>query len=983
MRISTFLYTFLLVLTVSLLAFRPTQLHAQAYLLPTMGTASYTTCAGTLYDDGGPDNPYDTEARGSITLRPGTAGSKVKLAFSLLELDSVRSSVTVYDGLDTNAPYIGRFYHGLPTVYATGSTGALTIVLASYGGQARRGMAAAISCVTSVPPTDLAAQNLRLTVTSVPTNDSFSATARIANLSGPLSTYRLNFLLSTDNVVSSGDIPLGTVTSSLAQGDWTFYPLVLRVPAGTAPGAYYVLCEIVADALNESTRLNNTAAAPLTVLATTPRVDLALTDAGALAPRAVTVGKPFYVSNRVQNLGRTAAIASQVGYYLSADATLSPDDALLGTVPAEVPIGDKYTVVQAELTLPAGTALGARYLLSVADYDDQVIEDNEQNNVYVQPLTVVPPVTNVGFESTRIVAPTQPMAGGSVYVRCAVQNMGTSVVDSVGVGYYLSADRELSADDVLLDQVLAGPLFVGSFTYYSIAITNTITLPAGTPPGKRYLLLVADHRRQLAETDETDNLVAVALDVVVPAVDLTISSLRYASAYPPAVGTPLILRYTVANLGSTQAYPVGVGYYLSADNQLSADDVLLPLRLQQNLGILAGGASQVVDASDPYSPVIPAGTAPGAYYLLAVADPLQQVAEMNEANNVTAVALQVGQPVLDLTLTFKPNTLPAQASAGAVISSAYYVDNTGTTPAAMPLIGFYISTDAKLSNDDLLIGGERLRNTVYPTYSVSRPGGLTIPPTLAPGTYYLLGVVDEADEFAETNETNNVQAVALTITAPRPDFAWRQSPYLTPKQAVAGSIVTTESYVYNIGAGLASASAVGYYLSADPVFSPDDVPLGSAPVAEVRPGYSAIVESTFTVPAATAGGRYYVLFVADPLLKLDDSNRSNNVSHTTISITPLPLATREQTAGYELQVSPVPVAQAAALHVQFRGLGTRTDAALALYNSLGQVVCTQSLALAPGQRNQAEVPTAGLAPGVYVLRLTGIGLNAVRRVVVE
>jgi subtilase family serine protease len=977
MKIFTFIYILFLTL------FALPSVRAQTYLLPTTGNASYTTCAGTLYDDGGPDNFYNTEARGSVTLRPGTAGGKIKLTFSLLELDSVRCNVTVYDGLDTNAPYLSRFYHGMPTVYATGSTGALTVVFSSYGGQARRGMAATISCVTSVPPTDLAAQNLRLAVASVLTNDSFTATARIANLSGSLSAYHLNYLLSTDNVVGYGDIPLGTATWSLAQGDWTFNELTLRVPAGTAPGAYYVLCEAIPDALNDISYLNNTAYARLTVLTPTPRVDLALTDANALKPKPVTVGKPFYISNRVQNLGRTAAIASQVGYYLSADATLSPDDALLNTAPAAVPIGDKYIVVQTELSLPAGTALGACYLLSVADYDDQVIEDDEQNNVFAQPLAVVPPTTNVGFESTRVVAPTQPMAGGSVYVRCSVQNQGSSVIDSVGVGYYLSADQSLSTDDVLLDQLPVGPLYVGSFTFYSLPLNRTLTIPVGTPVGKRYLLLVADHRNQLTESDETDNLVAIALDITTPAVDLTISSLRYASAYPPATGTPLVLRYTLNNLGTTQAYPIEVGYYLSTDNQLSADDVQLPLRLQQALAPLAGGASHVVDISDPYIPFIPAGTAPGAYYLLAVADPLQRVAETNEANNVAAVALQVGRPVLDLTLTFKPNMLPAQAAAGAVISSDYYVDNTGTTPAATPIIGFYISTDPKLSSDDLFIGGERLRNTVYPTYSVSRPGGLTIPPALAPGKYYLLGVVDDLNEFAETDETNNVQAVALTIVPARPDLAWPQVPYLTPRQVVAGSVVTTESYVYNSGAGLARPSAVGYYLSADPVFSTDDVLLGSAPVGEIRPGYSAIVESVFKVPAATAGGRYYVLFVADPLLALDDSNRGNNMSHTTITISPLPLATREQTAGYELQVGPVPVAHVAPLWVQFRGPGTRTEATLVLYNSVGQVIFTQSLMLAPGQRNQTEVSTAGLAPGVYVLRLTGPSLNAVRRVVVE
>ena len=549
------------------------------------------------------------------------------------------------------------------------------------------------------------------------------------------------------------------------------------------------------------------------------------------------------------------------------------------------------------------------------------------------------------------------------------------------MGYYLSADRVFDAGDVLLDQALVGQLAVWSFTYYSLTLDRTLTIPVGTPVGKQYLLLVADPLNQLAESDETDNLVAVALDVAVPAVDLAISSLRYNSTSPPAVGSLLALRYTLSNLGATQADPIEVGYYLSTDNQLSADDVPLP-QLPRAFS-LNGGTSQVIDMYEPYGPLLPANTAPGAYYLLAVADHLGSISETDETNNVAAVAIQFGPPAVDLSLAFAPHTLPAQTPAGMVVNLGYYLYNTGTTPAQTPTSGFYLSTDQQLSSDDILIGAERVRNTLYPKGSVDRSARLVIPPTIAPGKYYLLGVADDPNEFAETNETNNVQAVALAILPARPDLVSPAGPYLSLKQVAAGGQVSTESYVNNIGAGLAAASVVGYYLSVDPVFSSDDVLLDSAPVAQVQAGYSAIVHGTFTVPAATAGGRYYVLFVADYLRKLDDSDRGNNMSRTTLTVTALPLAAREQTAGYALHVSPVPAAQGTPVRVQLSGPGARTEAAVVLCNSLGQVVATQALALAPGHRNQVDIPTAGLAAGVYVLRLTGPGVGAVRRVVVN
>jgi hypothetical protein len=69
--------------------------------------------------------------------------------------------------------------------------------------------------------------------------------------------------------------------------------------------------------------------------------------------------------------------------------------------------------------------------------------------------------------------------------------------------------------------------------------------------------------------------------------------------------------------------------------------------------------------------------------------------------------------------------------------------------------------------------------------------------------------------------------------------------------------------------------------------------------------------------------------------------------------------------------------------MQLNGPGTRTEASLGLYNNLGQLLTTRGIRLMPGQNNQVEISTTGLAAGVYILRLTGPSLNAVRRVVIE
>jgi subtilase family serine protease len=970
----TFLHR-LLLLVGGLLALQPARLHAQSYLLPVSGSASYTTCAGTLYDDGGPTDPHEVNASGSVTLRPGTAGAKLKLEFTTLEVDSVNTGLYIYDGPDTKSPLIGRFYAGQPTVYATGSTGALTVAISAYG-YPLRGFAATISCYTGTPPVpDVAVSSLVLTPTVTPAGDDIAARARIGNLTGRLATFRMRYLLSTDTKVDAADQELGQGDADLTAGTFYTFWKNMTVPTGTAPGKYYVLLVTELLSATEANTTNNLAYAPLTIAPLTNIPDLAITTLGFNGPLVLGPGSFLDTNARQQNFGNMPAQSAAIGYYLSTDATLSPDDQFLGQAMGDALPAGKSSIDYKTVALPSTVAPGSYYLLCVADYFDQVIEADEQNNTYAKPLTIAPPSVDVDFGKRLSAAPSQVGPGGTLTVTYYLQNEGNSALDSAAVGYYLSADRNLSADDVLLDRSVVGPLLPG--LYVSNYVTRTMPVPATVPLGKRYLLIVADYRHEITESNEANNLATLQLDVVMPQVDLTFTTVSNGSVYSPAVGSFFTTRCTLLNQGSTVAYPATIGYYYSTDNRLSADDVLLG---QDALQPLASAGSQEIY----HNLTLPPTAVVGPAYMLYVADYQGQVTETDEANNVKALTIQVGLAGVDLVLDNNFDVLPTRAAAGTDVKLSYYFDNIGTTPISGPLVWFYLSTDNAWSSDDIFIGSDQAY-TLYPKYASSRTTLGSIPPSTPAGKYFIVGVVDPLSDFAETNETNNVRATPLEVTAARPDLTVLANPfpYLAPRLALAGGQVTTESYINNFGASASAASAVGYYLSTDPVLSANDILLGSTPTEALRAGGSTLVAGSFTVPAATPTGRYYVLFVADHRQLTDDLNRNNNIGTNTLSVTGSALATREQLGGYELAVWPVPAAGATPLRVQLSGASARAEASLALYNSLGQVARTQTLALAPGRSNQTELPTAGLAAGVYVLRITGPSLNATRRVVIE
>ncbi|WP_035560612.1 IPT/TIG domain-containing protein [Hymenobacter sp. IS2118] len=123
-----------------------------------MAPAAISTCAGTLYDNGGPGNMLAGPSQ-TVTLSPATTGAKMRLRFTQFALDYL----DIFDGPDASAPLIGR-YTGTTspgTVTATNATGQLTVRSSANAAAGDAGFAATISCVmptlSSFTPTSGAA----------------------------------------------------------------------------------------------------------------------------------------------------------------------------------------------------------------------------------------------------------------------------------------------------------------------------------------------------------------------------------------------------------------------------------------------------------------------------------------------------------------------------------------------------------------------------------------------------------------------------------------------------------------------------------------------------------------------------------------------------------------------------------------------------------------------------------------------------------
>ncbi|WP_210521758.1 CARDB domain-containing protein [Hymenobacter terricola] len=888
-------------------------------------------------------------------------------------LDAADQLLTSQYGAQLAPPYSSSRY-GTAAVPAGVTPGTYYILfVADYQNQVgetnETNNVASVSITVSPPGVDLVIQQEQLYPSSTVAGNTVQLSCSVFNQGNiQANSSTAGFYLSTNQTLDAADVLLNTVTGGVLTanvGSSRYANPV--IPTGTAPGNYYVL--FVADPLNavaEVNETNNVRSLPLTIMAAT--VDLQVQSA-YLTPTSVAPGSATATSCYLYNQGNALANPATIGYYLSTNQVLDASDVLLGNTTGTV-YGANYSSRYLNLTVPVGTAVGSYYILFVADYLNQVVETNENNNLAVAPLQVVAPGIDLTMYQVYL-NPTSTAPGNAVNASSYIQNLGNSTAASSTVGYYLSTNQLLDASDVLMYTSPGGALAAGQYSSrYDYPV-----VPVGTTPGAYYVLFVADPLNAVAETNELNNVASVPLQVVAPGIDLLIQQ-PFLSAATATPGFAINGSCYIQNTGNASASSSTVGYYLSTNLLLDASDVLLAT-------VTGAALPSGQNSFRGSSLVVPTGTAAGNYYVLFVADPSNAVTETNELNNVVYAPLTILGP-------FTGTVVPFSGTATLTSCSATIYDNGGFNNYADYSSGSLTILPATAGSLVQLVftsfsmeqGYDYVRIYDGPTINSPLLGAYTgnqIPLAVtATNSAGVLTVELTSDGYA--NSTGFVATVSCT-TAPLSDLLLTQIG-ASPSSVPAGGNLSLSATVANQGAGSAASSAVGYYLSTNQLLDASDRLLGTSAGAALGVNLDAARQLVAAVPGNVTPGAYYVLFVADPLNAVTETNENNNLAALAVTVTQA-LASREQTAGYAVAVVPNPVANGSPLRVQLSGAGAACAASVDLYNALGQRVRTQALQLGAGRANQAEMPTQGLATGVYMLRLTGTGLSVTRRVVIE
>lgn len=716
---------------------------------------------------------------------------------------------------------------------------------------------------------DIQASNMSLNKTEYVSQGIVNTFFNLENTGNQDVSYSyVGFYYSKDSVFDKSDVLITNYyQSSLMNGDNLYLNKSINLPA-LVEGKYYLILNADYDnSIAESNEKNNTQIIPFYIVK--PVYDLAVNSLDK-SLRSFTAGSTYLAKLSVSNYGNSSSYYPKVGFYISSDSLLSSDDKLMtnSTYSVTIEEGSSYAA-QTTITLPSTLTSGDYYLIYKADYQNLIAELNEDNNISVQKIVIIPSNIDLFVSNITLSKNTIPL-GTSLNLSCKLNNKGNASVSNTKVGYYISTDSTFSKSAVFISYAQAGLMAQNTdFTFNSLITISTLL-----SPGKYYLIVNADYDQAVTEINENNNYLSMPITISPAYIDLTIKK-PILSATSIVKGNPFIATCDVANQGNISSNTCIIGYYLSTDTVLDNTDKLV---YTYTGGTMSENASTTISPTITIQPSINAGD----YYLLFEVDNLNQIIESNETNNSLYLKLKLVDPLIDLYIN-KVSTSTNQWVVGSSATISCNLNSESNALLNAATVSFYISKDTLFDAYDLLLV-DRTENSVRPMVSIAESYTFTISSSLLPGKYYILYIADKSNSVVETNEKNNLAFLEVMIETPSVDL-FVKSATISLTSVIAGNSFNLNYNLFNTGNSNSVDTEMGIYLSNDSIFDSKDLFLKSEYIYSFEPNSSYSSYDYIQIPSSTIPQNYYIIFVSDYLNKQKETNENNNVLAQKITVT--------------------------------------------------------------------------------------------------
>jgi subtilisin len=560
---------------------------------------------------------------------------------------------------------------------------------------------------------------------------------------GVAAASSLNIYLSTDDLVTTSDTLLGTMSIDALSGRTTSPAVTtsVRIPPGTAPGVYRIGAIVdPAETLAESDDGDNTKSVMFRVV----QPDLLVT--ALSSPRQARTNRPLVIANTVRNGGTAVAGSIRVSFYMAQGDSTPGAGTLVGfrTLTSLAPLANASA--KTTITVPAGLAAGNYSLSARVDAADVVSESDEANNGRTAADQVAVSLYRPELTMTALRGPALGKIGRKISIVNAVRNAGPAPSGAFRIRFYLSPSDATPGAGTMIGIRLLSSLAVNA----NVSATTTLTIPdgAGLAEGPHYLSAVADADNQQIEMDDTNNGRTASSQI-------TLTRLRpdfatTAATVTPALASPgftVKASSTVKNVGDVPtAAPGTVSFYLSSTPTLAGGEPLLGTRTIA-AALPVGGSSIAVTPL-----TIPRTTPAGAYFIVAVANEAGAIVEYSAGNNTRATGrLNVRLPNLQI-VSIKP---PAAAIRGKVAGppvASVVIKNIGLGPSLPFDVQIFANRDdgselARTPGRGDLMFNKSVVKSIAPNGTVSLGGPIVVPEGSGldvrnAGNYFLSAIAD-------------------------------------------------------------------------------------------------------------------------------------------------------------------------------------------------------------------------------------------------
>jgi subtilase family serine protease len=771
----------------------------------------------------------------------------------------------------------------------------------------------------------------------------------------------IGFYYSKDSIWDNSDGLITTFNQNNLMSEMSYFVNnVVSLPSLTNGKYYLILKADYQNSITESNENNNIIATPFTVV--NPIYDFEVESLDTIFKQYTSGGK-YQVQLKINNKGNSTSSPLNVGFYLSTDSIWSASYQLVGNTSTNAQIDEgSNIVVNYSFNLPSNLTVGEYYVFYRVDYQDKINESNENNNTSFQKIGIISSEFDLYISNTTL-GNKSVAIGTSLAMSCKLNNKGNAPVSSVKVGYYISSDSIFNKSAIFVfNSVVTQVQNNADYT-----LNNSMTISSLLTPGKYYVIIYADYDQLINETNEINNYVSIPIEIKPATIDLKLSN-PIVSATSIVKGNSLQSNSLITNYGTITSPSNVIGYYLSLDTIFDNSDKLITTSVVSSL---AENANSNITGSLTILSTINSGD----YYLLSVADHLNQIIETDEKNNVVFVPLKVLNQTIDLSIN-QPRISTNQLVKGTTYSLNFALNSVSNSTISTAVVSFYFSKDTLIDINDVQLLDFTL-SSVKPMVSTSVSYNFTTPNSLLEGKYYLLVVADKDNKLDETNEKNNTSYIEVNIENPIVDL-FVSSLTTTSSSIIAGSSFVVNFSVFNNGNSTSKNTDVGIYLSNDSIFDSNDLFIKGSYIPSINSNSVYNSSDYLQTSSSLKPNDYFIILVCDYLKAQSEKNENNNIYAKKINIS----APQIDLITTNLYASPTKLNPGNTINISSYinnvGQSTSSTAKLAYYLSVNNQLESSDLLLARkdylalssynsfSNSSTATIP-ANLSPGNYYI----------------